>query len=52
MMFPDGINQVESGLIYIPIFDELANGDIIVIMLFSPQDSRRMELFLKKTEEI
>lgn len=51
-MSPDGINQEESGFIYIPIFDELENGDIIVIMLFSPQDSRRMELFLKKTEQI
>lgn len=26
----------ESGFIYIPIFDELENGDIIVTMLFSP----------------
>lgn len=52
MMSPDGINQEESGFIYIPIFDELENRDIIVTMLFSPQDSRRMELFLKKTTDL
>lgn len=45
-----GLIKEESGFIYIPIFDELENGDIIVTMLFSP-GLKRMELFLKESNE-
>lgn len=45
-MFNNGINQVKPGFICIPSFDELEDGDIIVIMfVFSPGLKEKGVLF-------